>query len=238
LKADMKKVGDAMIADWVKQAGADGQAVLGRLQQVRPPGTPHGPLFQRGPVFFGVRHARGARSLVHLGRLACRAVPDRHAGDGAGFASSAGSPRCHRVPGADAYAGYCMAASAFLALAHTLRRGEHIRVTLILNHLGPKAQRVLESSATARAAARRRAGLVLHAPGACSRTSFHDISTGLDATPLWIPQLGMAAARCCSVSPSLMDLFDLLRRQGPCAPSARTANRRTSNKRNSSSPLR
>ena len=24
----MKKVGDAMIADWVKQAGADGQAVL------------------------------------------------------------------------------------------------------------------------------------------------------------------------------------------------------------------
>ena len=28
LKADMKKVGDAMIADWVKQAGADGQAVL------------------------------------------------------------------------------------------------------------------------------------------------------------------------------------------------------------------
>ena len=28
LKADMKKIGDAMIADWVKQAGADGQAVL------------------------------------------------------------------------------------------------------------------------------------------------------------------------------------------------------------------
>ena len=28
LKADMKKVGDTMIADWAKQAGADGQAVL------------------------------------------------------------------------------------------------------------------------------------------------------------------------------------------------------------------
>ncbi|MEZ5615941.1 MAG: TRAP transporter substrate-binding protein [Rhodocyclaceae bacterium] len=28
LKADLKKVGDAMIADWVKQAGADGKAVL------------------------------------------------------------------------------------------------------------------------------------------------------------------------------------------------------------------
>jgi hypothetical protein len=28
LKADLKKVGDTMIADWAKQAGADGQAVL------------------------------------------------------------------------------------------------------------------------------------------------------------------------------------------------------------------
>ena len=28
LKADLKKVGDTMIADWTKQAGADGQAVI------------------------------------------------------------------------------------------------------------------------------------------------------------------------------------------------------------------
>jgi TRAP-type C4-dicarboxylate transport system substrate-binding protein len=28
LKADMKKVGDSMIGDWLKKAGADGQAVL------------------------------------------------------------------------------------------------------------------------------------------------------------------------------------------------------------------
>src|SRR5580765_2903583 len=48
------------------------------------------------------------------------------------------------VPGTDSYAGYCMAASGFLALAHTLKRGEHIRVTLILEHLGPEARRTLE----------------------------------------------------------------------------------------------
>ena len=35
------------------------------------------------------------------------------------------------VPGTDSYAGYCMAAAGFLALAHTLKRGEHIRVTLM-----------------------------------------------------------------------------------------------------------
>ena len=39
------------------------------------------------------------------------------------------------LPGTDAYAGYLMAAAGFLALAHTLKRGEHIRVTLLLSHL-------------------------------------------------------------------------------------------------------
>ena len=38
-----------------------------------------------------------------------------------------------QVRGTDAYAGYLMAGSGFLALAHTLMRGEHIRVTLILD---------------------------------------------------------------------------------------------------------
>ena len=36
------------------------------------------------------------------------------------------------VAGTDAYAGYLMAASGFLALAHTLKRGEHSSVTLVL----------------------------------------------------------------------------------------------------------
>ena len=48
------------------------------------------------------------------------------------------------VPGTDAYAGYLMAAAGFLALAHTLKKGEHIRVTLLLNHLQGKARRALE----------------------------------------------------------------------------------------------
>jgi len=39
------------------------------------------------------------------------------------------------VPGTDAYAGYAMAAAGFLAMAHTLKRNEHIRVTLLLGKL-------------------------------------------------------------------------------------------------------
>src|SRR3982750_3755985 len=48
------------------------------------------------------------------------------------------------VPGTDSYAGYCMAAAGFLALAHTLKRGEHIRVTLLVEHLHGSVQRALE----------------------------------------------------------------------------------------------
>ena len=48
------------------------------------------------------------------------------------------------VPGTDAYAGYAMAGAGFLALAHTLKRNEHIRVTLIIGKLSGKPRRLLE----------------------------------------------------------------------------------------------
>src|SRR5881392_1598428 len=54
-----------------------------------------------------------------------------------------------QVRGTDAYAGYLMAGSAFLALAHTLKRSEHIRVTLVLQLLKGKAHRALLLVATA-----------------------------------------------------------------------------------------
>ena len=96
------------------------------------------------------------------------------------------------VPGTDAYAGYCMAAAGFLALAHTLKRGEHIRVTLILEHLPPGPQRALELWALG--AATLLSALFAYYSVRLSWQSwdFHDVSTGNDATPLWIPQMSMA----------------------------------------------
>ena len=96
------------------------------------------------------------------------------------------------VPGTDAYAGYCMAAAGFLALAHTLKRGEHIRVTLILEHLGPGAQRVLELWALGVATLLAALFAFYSVRLSWQSWDFHDISTGNDATPLWIPQLSMA----------------------------------------------
>jgi len=97
------------------------------------------------------------------------------------------------VPGTDAYAGYLMAAAGFLALAHTLKRGEHIRVTLLLSHLHGGARRALEiwSLSAASALAILAAGYSIRL--AWQSHTFNDISTASDATPLWLPQLAMAA---------------------------------------------
>lgn len=117
------------------------------------------------------------------------------------------------VRGTDAYAGYCMAAAAFLALAHTLKRGEHIRVTLILEHVGTRVNRALEIWCHG-------AGVLL--AGALAWFSlrlvwqshaFNDISQGNDATPLWIPQLAMALGATVLLVALLDDLAALLRGQ-------------------------
>ena len=96
------------------------------------------------------------------------------------------------VPGTDAYAGYLMAASGFLALAHTLKRGEHIRVTLLLNALGGAERRALELWALIAASLLGLLFAFYSARLAWQSWQFHDISTASDATPLWLPQLSMA----------------------------------------------
>jgi len=82
--------------------------------------------------------------------------------------------------------------AGFLALAHTLKKGEHIRVTLLLTHLQGSARRALELWSLGLGGAL----AVLLALYSCRLAwqshAFHDISTGSDATPLWIPQLSMA----------------------------------------------
>jgi TRAP-type C4-dicarboxylate transport system permease small subunit len=97
------------------------------------------------------------------------------------------------LPGTDAYAGYCTAAAGFLALAHTLKRGEHIRVSLVLEHLGVAAQRALELWSLAIATVLAIAFAYFSARLAFQSWQFNDVSTANDATPLWIPQLAMAA---------------------------------------------
>lgn len=96
------------------------------------------------------------------------------------------------LTGSDAYAGYAMAGAGFLALAHTLKRGEHIRVTLLLSKLQGRYKRAMELWAVTAAVALSGLFAFFSARLAWQSHLFNDISTGNDATPLWIPQLLMA----------------------------------------------
>lgn len=96
------------------------------------------------------------------------------------------------LPGTDAYAGYSMAAAGFLALAHTLKKNEHIRVTLLIGRLTGRARHGFELWGLS--AAVLLAGLFAWFSVRLVWLShdFNDVSTASDATPLWIPQIAMA----------------------------------------------
>jgi TRAP-type C4-dicarboxylate transport system permease small subunit len=115
------------------------------------------------------------------------------------------------VPGTDAYAGYLMAGAGFLALAHTLRRGEHIRVTLVLGALPAGLRRGLEVWALAAGAALAALLAFYSIRLAWQSRLFNDISTSNDATPLWIPQIGMALGTTILVVALLDELVQELR---------------------------
>lgn len=106
--------------------------------------------------------------------------------------------------GLDAYAGYAIAAALFLALPGTLQHGEHIRVTLVLQRLPARARASLEWACLL-------AGALL-----CTALAWYacrlvwvshltsDVSPASDATPLWLPQLAMAAG-CVGLAVALVD---------------------------------
>lgn len=96
------------------------------------------------------------------------------------------------IPGLDAYAGYSIAAALFLALPATLRSGDHIRVTLLLNRLTGTPRKIAEYWCLTAASV-----ITVYAAYYAIRLVWvsyitHDISPASDATPLWIPQVTMA----------------------------------------------
>ncbi|HCX32471.1 MAG TPA: TRAP transporter permease DctQ [Rhodocyclaceae bacterium] len=117
--------------------------------------------------------------------------------------------------GADAYAGYCMAAAGFLALAYTFKHGEHIRVSLVLERLSGRARRSIETLALALSTL---AGALLALYSvrlAWQSWIIHDVSQAVDASPLWIPQLAMAAGSLLLLVALADDLFARLSGREP-----------------------
>jgi TRAP-type C4-dicarboxylate transport system permease small subunit len=119
------------------------------------------------------------------------------------------------VPGTEDYAGYSMAASGFLALGYTFKHGEHIRVSLVLERLTGRRRRATEIVALAVATVAA-AIFAWYSVRLCLDShEFNDVSQGVDATPLWIPQLGMAAGAVVLLVAVLDDLVVTLSGRDP-----------------------
>lgn len=102
------------------------------------------------------------------------------------------NPITYVARSADEFAGYAMLASAFLALASTFGRGEHIRVTLFLQRLQGTPRRLAEIWCLALGTLLT-GYLAWFSVRLCWQSyEINDLSTGLIAIPLWIPQVGMA----------------------------------------------
>mgnify|MGYP001063308194 CR=1 FL=1 len=95
------------------------------------------------------------------------------------------------IPSGDDFASWALVSMAFLGLAHTFKRGEMIRVGLLIERLQGGVRRAAELSALTVATAfigyfTIQAGLLAH-----DSWRFNDMSTGVVSVPLWIPQLAM-----------------------------------------------
>jgi TRAP-type C4-dicarboxylate transport system permease small subunit len=96
------------------------------------------------------------------------------------------------IPAGDDFASWCMAAMAFLGLAHTFKRGEMIRVGMVLERLRGRTKQIAEIVALTIAT-----GFVLYYTRHAAQMTydswrFNDMAQGVVALPLWIPQLGFS----------------------------------------------
>ena len=128
---------------------------------------------------------------------------------------SAGRPLGINLPAGDDFAAWCMAATAFLGLAHTFRHGEMIRVGLLIDLFGGKTRRAIEIACLIVGC-----GFIgyfaWHAAVMNYQTwLFNDMSTGVIVVPLWIPQLGYSGGLVILLIAFVDELIHVLRGNDP-----------------------
>ncbi len=119
------------------------------------------------------------------------------------------------IPSYADFSGFMLAGATFLALAHTLRAGGHIRVNLVTGRLPEPLQVVFEAIALLITIVL--VGYIAWFMIGLVRESVHynDLSTGIIPIPLWIPQSVAAFGTVLFLIAVLHTLADLLRLRKP-----------------------
>ncbi len=119
------------------------------------------------------------------------------------------------IPAGDDFASWCMAAMAFLGLAHTFKRGEMIRVGLLIERLHGRKKQIAEIIALTISTA-----FVLYFTRHAVQMTydswrFNDMATGVLAIPVWIPQLGFSGGLVILSIALIDELINVLRGNRP-----------------------
>jgi len=93
------------------------------------------------------------------------------------------------IRAADDIVSWLCAAAAFLALGHTFRHGELVRVGLFIDRLGPSARRIAEIAALTLTALFVGYMAVAVTKFVYESWKFKEVAQGLLKIPIWIPQL-------------------------------------------------
>lgn len=119
------------------------------------------------------------------------------------------------IPSYADFSGFMLAGATFLAMAHTLRAGGHIRVNLVVSRLSQKAQFVAEGFVLLIAAGV--IGYAAYFMADLVRESVHygDVSNGIIPIPLWIPQSVAAFGIGLLLVAVIHTLFELIAARRP-----------------------
>lgn len=117
------------------------------------------------------------------------------------------------IPSGDDFASWALVGMAFFGLAHTFKRGEMIRVGLLIERLSGRRRQVAELISLTVASAF--IGYFTWQTGRLAHDSwrFDDMSTGVVSVPLWIPQLAMVSGLGILLI-ALLDEFVIVARGG------------------------
>jgi TRAP-type C4-dicarboxylate transport system permease small subunit len=130
-----------------------------------------------------------------------------------------------QIRGTDDIVAWLCAACAFLALAHTFRSGDLVRVGVFVDRLPPKARRAAEMTALVIATA-----FVAYMLWAVTRFvydswQFKEVAQGLIKVPIWIPQLSLVAGIAIFFVALLDELVAVARGRTPSYQAAEEARR-------------
>jgi TRAP-type C4-dicarboxylate transport system permease small subunit len=120
-----------------------------------------------------------------------------------------------RTGGTDDLVAWFCAAAGFLAMAHTFRKGDYVRVMLLLDRLPEKRRRLFEILSLVIGTVG--VAFLFYAAAAFVYESwdFGDMANGLIAIPLWIPQSSFVVGTLLFLVAFVEELVNVLRGRRP-----------------------